>query len=64
MWTGLRYLSFLIACVVVHAHPHHDKIDEEDLNAPIDATLYIHIGLQTLTWGFLFPAGMVLGMTR
>jgi len=48
----------------VTAHPHDDKIDEEALNAPIDSILYIHIGLQALLWGVIFPTGMVLGIVR
>ncbi|KAK4047121.1 hypothetical protein OIV83_005573 [Microbotryomycetes sp. JL201] len=31
---------------------------------PIDATLKWHIGIQALCWGLIFPAGMVLGITK
>ncbi|KAF8514047.1 hypothetical protein JB92DRAFT_2720015 [Gautieria morchelliformis] len=64
MRSRLALLSLLVALTLVHAHSHHDEIDEEHLNAPIDTTLYIHIATQVLVWGFIFPTGMVLGMTR
>lgn len=69
-WTIIQMLSrrhlfpILVAFSVVHAHPHHDELSETDLNAPIDAVLYIHIALQVLVWGILFPTGMILGLTR
>lgn len=59
-----RLFCWLVALSVVRAHPHHEHISEEDLNAPIDSILYLHIGLQALVWGFLLPTGMVLGMTK
>jgi len=34
------------------------------MNAPVDAILWIHIFLQAIVWGVLFPVGMVLGMSR
>ncbi|EDR13954.1 uncharacterized protein LACBIDRAFT_152078, partial [Laccaria bicolor S238N-H82] len=49
---------------VVIAHSHHDEISEEQAQAPIDAILWIHIALQAIVWGVLFPIGMVLGITR
>jgi hypothetical protein len=42
----------------------HDDVSEEELNAPVDAILWIHIFLQAAVWGFLFPIGMVLGLSR
>lgn len=48
----------------VHAHAHHDDVSEEQLHASIDAILYLHMGLQALVWGVLFPIGMVLGLSR
>ncbi|KAG2143785.1 uncharacterized protein EDB93DRAFT_1088011 [Suillus bovinus] len=51
--------------VPVLAHDHHGAdLTEEQLHAPVDATLWIHIALQAIVWGFIFPAGMVLGLTR
>jgi len=49
---------------VVLAHSDHDEISEEQARAPIDAVLWIHIALQAIVWGILFPIGMVLGITR
>ena len=63
MWPRLAF-SLLVALAVVRAHPHHNDISDADRNAPIDAALYIHVALQVLAWGLLFPTGMVLGMTR
>ncbi|RPA87147.1 hypothetical protein BJ508DRAFT_410695 [Ascobolus immersus RN42] len=49
------------------AHDHHDEnipkgsaISDE----PIDAILWIHIFMMIITFGIIFPTGMVLGMTR
>jgi len=42
------------------AHDHgHEEIDP---NVPIDSILWIHISIQVLVWGFLWPIGMVLGI--
>ncbi|KAJ3799432.1 hypothetical protein GGU11DRAFT_501718 [Lentinula aff. detonsa] len=46
------------------AHSHADKLDEENAATPVDSILWIHIFLQALIWGILFPTGMVLGITR
>lgn len=55
----------LLACILpVVAHKHHDALSEEQANAPVDAILWIHIFLQAIVWGFLFPIGMVLGLSR
>lgn len=48
----------------VLAHGHHAELSEEQLNAPIDSILWIHIFLQASVWGILFPIGMVLGMAK
>ena len=64
----LRYILpvFLLWLTVTPAlaHEHHDEISEEDANAPVDAILWIHMFLQAAVWGFLFPIGMVLGLSR
>ena len=63
----LRYtLPVLLFCLAatVLAHEHDDDVSEEDLNAPVDAILWIHMFLQATVWGFVFPIGMVLGLTR
>ncbi|CAI6333278.1 unnamed protein product [Periconia digitata] len=52
---------------IANAHEHHmDKIPEgESVSAdPIDSILWIHILVQTIGWGILFPTGMVLGIIR
>ncbi|KAF7798706.1 hypothetical protein EIP86_009930 [Pleurotus ostreatoroseus] len=46
------------------AHKHHSILDEDEANKPVDNILWIHIFLQIIVWGFLFPIGMVLGMAR
>ena len=55
----------LLACILpVAAHEHHNELTEEQMNAPVDAILWIHIFLQATVWGILFPIGMVLGLSR
>ncbi|KAF2731206.1 hypothetical protein EJ04DRAFT_443480 [Polyplosphaeria fusca] len=52
---------------VALAHEHHmDHIEEGHAisDDPIDSILWIHILIQTLAWGVLFPTGMVLGIIR
>ena len=56
-------LSLLLVVPAVYAHGHHD-VSEEQLHAPIDTVLYLHMGLQALVWGVLFPIGMVFGLSR
>lgn len=34
------------------------------MGQPIDWILYLHIALQLLTWGILYPLGAVLGLAR
>ncbi|OAX33224.1 hypothetical protein K503DRAFT_749005 [Rhizopogon vinicolor AM-OR11-026] len=48
----------------VLAHKHHGELTEEQLHAPVDSILWIHIALQAIVWGVVFPIGMVLGLTR
>jgi hypothetical protein len=61
---NLLLLLLFSGLPAAHAHSHDGVLDEEELNAPIDPILYIHIALQALVWGLLFPTGMVLGITR
>lgn len=49
---------------VVTAHEHHNEVSHEEASAPVDMILWLHILLQALVWGILFPVGMVLGITR
>lgn len=58
------FLVLLALAAPIAAHEHHDQLSEQQANAPVDAILWIHILLQILVWGFLFPIGMVLGITR
>lgn len=58
------YVLLLALVIPAFAHPHHDELSEEQMNAPVDAVLWIHILLQGTVWGILFPVGMILGMTR
>ncbi|KAJ7035556.1 hypothetical protein C8F04DRAFT_511307 [Mycena alexandri] len=62
----LEYALILIlaAAELATAHEHSDELSEEEMHAPTDAVLWIHIFLQAAVWGVLFPIGMVLGITR
>ncbi|EME43145.1 hypothetical protein DOTSEDRAFT_45128 [Dothistroma septosporum NZE10] len=50
----------------VSAHGGHDKIPEGQVISvePIDTTLWVHILIQSVAWGIIFPTGMVLGLVR
>lgn len=59
--------SFLLClATVVLAHDHHDmeSIPPEKALAQMDRILWMHIVLQGVVWGVLFPIGMVLGLTK
>jgi hypothetical protein len=65
LWTPLLLPLALAWIVPVLAHEHHgEDLTEEQLRAPVDAILWMHIALQAIVWGFIFPVGMVLGLTR
>lgn len=56
---------FLIRISSVYGHKHHDEdLTEEELHAPIDSILWMHMTLQVIVWGVIFPVGMVFGLTR
>ncbi|EIM86922.1 uncharacterized protein STEHIDRAFT_57552 [Stereum hirsutum FP-91666 SS1] len=57
-------LLVLASALSAAAHDHHDELTEEEMNASVDAILWIHMFLQAAVWGILFPIGMVLGITR
>ncbi|KAG6839605.1 hypothetical protein C0991_000998, partial [Blastosporella zonata] len=61
--TNLCFISLFAVSILqpVFAHPHHDELTEEQANAPTDAILWIHIVLQAVVWGILFPIGMSAG---
>ncbi|KAL4072852.1 hypothetical protein V8B97DRAFT_1869646 [Scleroderma yunnanense] len=51
--------------ISAYGHSHHDEeLTEEQLHAPIDSILWIHMALQVIVWGIVFPIGMVLGLSR
>ncbi|GAA5983563.1 hypothetical protein JCM11641_007284 [Rhodosporidiobolus odoratus] len=73
--TSLRHVAAFLLGIVglnsafVNAHEHHQEdvgpYEQNFLNEElIDRALWFHIGIQILCWGILFPAGMVLGITR
>ncbi|GAA6038195.1 hypothetical protein JCM8097_005788 [Rhodosporidiobolus ruineniae] len=71
--SGRRALAALLLLVCsassVLAHEHHEEAPGPYVNnftndEEMDSTLKAHIAIQILSWGILFPAGMVLGITR
>ncbi|TFL04033.1 hypothetical protein BDV98DRAFT_563444 [Pterulicium gracile] len=60
--TGALLLLLLSPSIL--AHEHHEQVSHEDAAKPIDTILLLHIFLQAGVWLFLFPVGMVLGITR
>ena len=54
----------LLQSILASGHKGVKDPTEEQLNAPVDPLLWIHITLQTLVWGVIFPTGMVLGISR
>lgn len=48
------------------AHGGHEMIPEGEVISPepIDSTLWVHILIQSLAWGVIFPTGMVLGLVK
>jgi hypothetical protein len=63
---SVRLVAFILCLVtVVLSHEHHDTAESiplEKATAPIDWILWVHIALQGVVWGILFPIGMVLGL--
>jgi hypothetical protein len=62
-------LAFTIVAFIaprVVSHGGHEAIPEGEAISlePMDSTLWVHILLQTLAWGILFPTGMVLGLVK
>lgn len=65
--TSRAALVALLYSTSATAHEHHvNKIatGEAISDDPIDSILWIHILVQSLAWGIIFPTGMVLGITR
>jgi hypothetical protein len=59
--SAARVLALSTLVVLVAAHGNSEESVADD---PVDSVLWIHIFVQTLVWGILFPTGMVLGITR
>ncbi|KAI1371383.1 hypothetical protein F4677DRAFT_450500 [Hypoxylon crocopeplum] len=60
-------LLALAALPMASAHDHSSTHIEEGQTIsvdPIDTTLWVHIFIQMLAWGVIFPFGMVLGMVK
>jgi len=63
--TGFAWVALLLITAAT-AHEHHvNKIEEGHAisDDPIDSILWIHILVQSLAWGIIFPTGMVLGVS-
>ncbi|KAF9519994.1 hypothetical protein BS47DRAFT_1374864 [Hydnum rufescens UP504] len=54
----------LVGVALGHTHNETEADTLENIQTPVDSILWLHIILQILTWGFLFPLGMVLGLSR
>lgn len=61
--TGLAFWLSSQASVV-YGHKHEGNLTEEELHAPIDSILWMHMALQAIVWGIIFPIGMVFGLSR
>ncbi|KAI2603630.1 hypothetical protein GGR54DRAFT_633685 [Hypoxylon sp. NC1633] len=61
------FLLALASLPMASAHDHSSSHIEEGQATsadPIDTTLWIHIFVQMLAWGVIFPLGMVLGIVK
>lgn len=63
---SIPLVALLSLATQVSAHGGHDEVPEgEAISAePIDSILWIHMILMAVTFGVIFPFGMVLGITR
>ncbi|KAJ5126298.1 Protein YTP1 [Penicillium atrosanguineum] len=59
-------LAALALASVVYAHGGHEAVPEGSTVSldPIDSTLWVHMILMGLSFGIIFPTGMVLGIVR
>ncbi|KAL1957650.1 hypothetical protein VTO42DRAFT_5627 [Malbranchea cinnamomea] len=64
--TGLWVAIVLLLAQAVQAHGDHSKVPDGSFMSsdPIDAILWLHILLMGVTFGLIFPLGMVLGIVR
>jgi hypothetical protein len=61
----VKLLAIVAFAAVAFAHEHDEsEIPEgEAVSAePLDTILWVHIMIQILAWGIIFPTGMVLGV--
>ncbi|KAL1853824.1 hypothetical protein Plec18167_007188 [Paecilomyces lecythidis] len=63
---GRTALLALLAASSVYAHGDHSSVPSGVAisDDPIDSTLWLHMILMGITFGLVFPFGMVLGMVR
>jgi len=64
---ALRLAAAALVSSAVYAHDHHgDNIPEGEVISPdpIDGILWWHISAMIISFGLLFPIGMVLGIVR
>ncbi|KAJ1328898.1 Mtp1-like protein [Microdochium nivale] len=55
----------LAPTVLAHGHGESHIGEGQTISAePLDTTIWIHIFLQTASWGIIFPIGMVLGIVK
>lgn len=70
MISRLNLLGLFIILPLILAHDHggpmvvYDGSSSFRNDLPMDNTLKLHIIIQTLSWGILFPFGMVMGINR
>ncbi|TKA28943.1 hypothetical protein B0A50_03354 [Salinomyces thailandicus] len=64
--SALSAFALLAALPLAAAHGDHSHIEAgAAISAePLDKTIWIHILVQSLAWGILFPTGMVLGLVK
>lgn len=60
---SLLVAAVLVSCARAHGNHAHAPTAEA-AKAPVDARLWLHIGLETTAWAVLFPLAMVLGLVR
>jgi hypothetical protein len=58
--------TLLLLSTTALAHGGHESVPEGEAISPepIDSTLWVHILVQILAWGIIFPTGMVLGLVK
>lgn len=64
MTSGRRHVLFHAASLLYWAASTNARKHALQPTGWLANIIWIHIFLQILVWGFLFPAGMILGITR